>query len=80
MTLLQTRPQVKNMTKKHFDFHYTVIKNRDDKEIVNDEYENNENDYNNFNDLITPNLYIGIKNNIEIFRWRNLRSHIYHFK
>ena len=36
---------------------YTVIKTRDDNKAVND----NENDYINFNDFITPNHYIGIK-------------------
>ena len=49
--------------------YYTVIKNRDEKEVVNDEYEN---DYINFKDTITPNHYIGRKNNNEILRLRNL--------
>ena len=39
------------------DLYFTVIKSRDDNEIVND----NENDCINFNDFITPNHYIGIK-------------------
>ena len=38
------------MNIKYYDLHYTVYKNRDDK------YEKN---YNNFNDYITPNHYIG---------------------
>ena len=38
-----------------------MIKNTDDKEIVVDKYEKKENEYNNFNDNITPNLYNGIK-------------------
>ena len=40
MKFLQTKPQVKNMINKYYDLYYTVIKNRDDKEIVNDEYQN----------------------------------------
>ena len=58
MNFLQTMPQVKNKKIKSFDFHYTVIKNRDEKEIVN---EDNENECNKFNDFITPNHYIGIE-------------------
>ena len=57
MEFLQNKPQVKNMIINFYDLYYTVIKTRDDNEIVN----NNENDYNNFNDFITPNHYIGIK-------------------
>ena len=37
------------------DLYYTVIKSRDI------QYENDENDYINFNDFITPNHCIGIK-------------------
>ena len=45
------------MTIIYFDSYYTVIRNRNDKEIViDDEYEKN---YNNYNDFITPNHYIG---------------------
>ena len=58
---LQTKPQAKNMNIKYYDLYYTVIKNRDDKEIVENQYENIENDYIDFNDFITPNHYIGIK-------------------
>ena len=61
--VLQTKPQVKNMNIKFYDLHYTVIKNRDDKEIVNDK-----NDNINFNDFITPNHYIGRKYNYEILK------------
>ena len=39
MKFLQTKPSVKNMNINYYDLFYTVIKNRDDKEIVNDEYE-----------------------------------------
>ena len=49
------------MNIKYYDFYYTAIENRNDKEIVNNNYEDIENDYNNFNDIITPNHYIGIQ-------------------
>ena len=39
----------------YYDFYYTVKKNSDDKEIVNDENENNQKHF------ITPNHYIGRK-------------------
>ena len=59
MKLLQTKPQVRKLIIKNYDLFYTVIRYRDDKEIVNDEYEI---DYFNLTDLITLNLYIGRKN------------------
>ena len=59
MKFLQTKPQVKRMNIIYYDLYYTVIKNRNDKEIVNDdEYEN---DYINFTDIVTPNHYVGKK-------------------
>ena len=61
MKILQTKPEVKNTNIKYYDLFFTVIKNRNGKEIVNNHYEKNENDYNNFHDFITPNLYIGKK-------------------
>ena len=65
MKFLQTKPQVKNMNFNYQDLYHTVIKNRDEKEIVNDQYEN---DYINFDDIITPNHYIGRKNNKGMLR------------
>ena len=56
------------MNNNFYDLYYTVIKNRDDKEIVNDQYEDNENDYNKYEDFITPNHYIERKNNNEILK------------
>ena len=38
------------------------------KQLADDQYDNNENDYNNFDDFITPNHYIGTKNNNEILK------------
>ena len=40
MKFLQTKPQVKNMSINYYDLYYTVIRDRDEKEIVEDKYEN----------------------------------------
>ena len=61
MKYLQTNPQVKNMKSNYYDLYYTVIKIRDDNEIVNDKFENNENDFISLNDVIIPNHYVGLK-------------------
>ena len=58
---LQTNPQNKNMNIIYYDLYYTAIKNRVEKEVVNDQYEDNEFDYIRFNDFITLNHNIGIK-------------------
>ena len=58
MKLLQNPPQVKTMNIKCYDLCYTVIKNRDEKETVDNQYQN---EYINFNDFIIPSHYIGIK-------------------
>ena len=42
-----------------YGFYYTVIKNRNENEIVVDKYERTEIDYIIFNDFITPYHYIG---------------------
>ena len=57
MKFLQTKPQIKNMIVKYYNLYYAANKNRDVKEIVND----NENDYFNSIDTITPNRNISIK-------------------
>ena len=62
MKFLQTKPQVKNMNINYFDLYYTVIENRDDKQIFIDEYQNYENDFISFSDVIILNHYVGIKN------------------
>ena len=62
MKLLQTKPQVKSMFNNYYDLYYTVIKNRDDNEIVNDKYEDNENVFK------TPNHCIGRTTNNEILK------------
>ena len=73
MKFLQTELQVKYMNNKYFDLYYTVIKNRDDNEVVDDKYENYENEF------ITPNHYVGIKPRETKLRSRKLRSHMNHF-
>ena len=60
MTFLQTKPQVKNINIRYYDLYYTVNKNRDDKEFVNNKYEG-KNDYTNLNDFTTPNHNISMK-------------------
>ena len=57
MKFLQTKPQVINMNINCYDFNYSVIKIRDDKENVENK---NEKDFNNFNDIV-PNRYTGRK-------------------
>ena len=56
MKFLQTKPQVKKMSIENYNLYYTVIKTRKVKDN-----EEEQNDYNNFNDFITPNDYVGIK-------------------
>ena len=53
----------------YYDLFYTVTKNCDESKIVDDKYENNEIDYINGNDSITPNHYIGRKNDSQILNW-----------
>ena len=59
MKFLQTKPQVKHMNINYYNLYYTVIKTRDDIEIVNKN--ENDNDYMSWNDVIIPNHYVGIK-------------------
>ena len=61
LKFLQTKPQVKNMNINYYDFYYTVIKTRDENKDIDNQYENDENDYNNFNDVIIPNHHVVIK-------------------
>ena len=60
MKFLQTKLEVRNMNIKYYELYFTVIKNRDEKEIVDDNYEK---DF-----IITPNHYIGIKPRETILR------------
>ena len=61
MKFSKTKRQVKIINISSYDMYYTVSKNRDEKEIVNIKYENNENDYSNYADFIIPNHYFGRK-------------------
>ena len=76
MKFLQTKHRVKNMNINYYDLFYTVIKTRDENKDIDIQYENDENEYINFNDIVP----IGIKPRETILRKRNLRSHINHFK
>ena len=77
MKYLQTKPQVKSMNIKYYDLHYTVIKVRDGNRDIDNEYENDENDYINFNDTITPNHYVGIKPRETILKWVENTNYTY---
>ena len=61
MKFLPTQPEAKKMNFIYYDLYYTVIRNKDEKEIVNEKYEDNGNDYINFDNFITPNHYMGRK-------------------
>ena len=61
MKFSQTKPQVKNMNINYYDLFYTVIKVRDENKDIDNQYENDDNDYINFHDFITPNHNISIK-------------------
>ena len=54
MKFLQTNPQVQNMNINYYDLYYTVKTRDKNKDIDN-------NDYINFNDIITPNHYVEIQ-------------------
>ena len=56
------------MNNKYNDLYYTVFKNKDDQEIVKDDYEKNDNDYFILKVFITPNLYFGIENDNVILK------------
>ena len=68
MKFPQTKQQVRDMNINYNDLYYTVIKTRDENKDIDNQYENDENDYINFHDFITPNHYIAIKKNNEILR------------
>ena len=68
MKILQTQAQIKSMSVGFYDLCYTVLKNRDDKEIVTISYEIFENDCVNFDDFITPNHCVEKKNHNEIIK------------
>ena len=55
MKFQQTKPQIKNMNINYYDLYNTVIKVRDENMDIDNQYENDENDYIEMNDFITPN-------------------------
>ena len=61
MKFLQMKRHFKNKNLNYFDLYYTVNKNSDDKQIVNDEYQIYENHFISLNDVIMQNHYVGIK-------------------
>ena len=67
MKFLQTKPHVKIMNIKFYDLYYTVIKVRDENKDIDNQFENDDNDYINFNDVV-PNHYVGIKPRETILR------------
>ena len=75
MKFLQTKPKVKIMQNNYYDLYYTDTKNKDDKEIVDDE-----SDYINYDNIIVPNYDIGIKPGGRMIKWRKMRTQINHFK
>ena len=54
----------------YYDLYYTVIKIRDENKDIDNQYEDNDNDYNNFNDITTLNHYIGINPRETILKYR----------
>ena len=67
MKFLQTKPEVKNVNINYYDLYYTVIKVRNQNKDIDNQYENDENDFINFNDIV-PNHYVGIKPRETILR------------
>ena len=76
MKYLQTKPQVKKMNINYYDLYYTVIKVREENKDIDNQDQNDDKDYINYEDFISPNHYVGIKKNNEILRWRILFIHI----
>ena len=65
---LQTKPDIKNMSINCFDLYFTVNKIRDENEDIDKQYENDENDYIEINDFISPNHNIAVKPRDTILR------------
>ena len=65
---LRTKPKVKKMNNQYYDWYYTVIKVIEENKDIDNQYENDDNNYFDIIDFVTPNHYIGIKNGNEILR------------
>ena len=76
LKFLQTKPLVKNMNNNYGEVYYTVIKNRDEKEIVDYQYEN---DYMKFYDIV-PYHYTGRQNNNDKLWYGNMRSVLHDYE
>ena len=57
MEFVQTKPDVKNMNTNYTDLYYTVIKTRDEKKYIDNQYENDYHDYIDLNDSFMPLNY-----------------------
>ena len=68
LKILQTKPQFEKLNKNYYNLYYTVIKNRDAKEILNDKNNNNENGYCILDDFILPNHIMSIKSRETILK------------
>ena len=68
MKFLQTTLEVKNKNINYYDLYNTVIEVREENKVINDQYENDENDHINYEDFISPNHYVGIKNDNVMLR------------
>ena len=77
-SFLETKSEVKNMNINYYDFYYTVLKNRDEKEIVDNQYENDEKDIFSLNDVIIPNHYVGIRDREKRDLGRTISSNSYY--
>ena len=73
MKILQFRPQVKNLKYNYNDLFYTVTKNRDEKESVDNQYKN---DFFSLNVVIIPNHYVGREKRDLIYIISNVLSYI----
>ena len=80
LKFLQTKAKVRSMNTINYDVYKTVSKNRNENEVVYDEYKHKETDFKNFSDNVTPNHFIGINNNDVMLRWRKLGICVNHFK
>ena len=62
MKFLQTKPHVMSLKNNYCDLYYTVTKNKNDKEIVNDKNDKDECEYNTYDNFnIPPNHSVGVK-------------------
>ena len=62
MKLLQNISQIETTNIQYYDLYYTVIRIKHENKDTDEQYEDDNNDYIDFNDIITPNHHIGIKN------------------